>query len=153
MEYVTSFRDQGSAPEETVDISIFILKHRIPITASKNSPDGVEGYQGRKNGVCNEFERTGACTRSNCKYMHCSYSFRKERSFSNHRQMPDKTAFNLRPTPNRREGTVQRRVNICHKYRVTGYCPFGSRCKFDHIDQSSFNQYSHHEESKSEHYF
>ena len=35
MEYVTSFRDQGSALEETVDTSIFILKHRIPITASK----------------------------------------------------------------------------------------------------------------------
>ena len=69
-----------------------------PNYSFKNSPGGVEGYQGKKDGLCNEFERTGACTRSNCKYMHCSYSFRKERSLSNHRQMPDKTAFNLRPT-------------------------------------------------------
>ena len=29
-----------------------------PDYSFKNSPDGVEGYQGRKNGVCNEFERT-----------------------------------------------------------------------------------------------
>ena len=35
MEYVTSFRDQGSALEETIDISILILKHRIPIITSK----------------------------------------------------------------------------------------------------------------------
>ena len=83
---------------------------------------------------------------------HCSYSFRKEISFSNHRQMPDNTAFNLKPTPNRRERNGQRRLNICYKYRDVGYCPFGSRCKFDHIDQSSFNQYSPHNESKSEHY-
>ena len=124
-----------------------------PNYSFKNSPDGVEGYQGRKNDVCNEFERTGACTRSNCKYMHCSYSFRKERSFSHHRQIPGKTACNLRPTSNRRERTGQRRSNICYKYRDVGYCPFGSRCKFDHIDQSSFNQYSLHNESKSEHYF
>ena len=55
--------------------------------------------------------------------------------------MPDKTAFNLRPTPNK-ERTGQRRLNICYKYCDVGYCPFGSRCKFDHIDQSSFNQYS-----------
>ena len=118
-----------------------------PNYSSKNSPDGVEGYQGRKNGVCNEFERTGACTRSNCKHMHCSYNFRKERSFSNHRQMPDETAFNLRPTPNRRERTGQRRLNICYKDRDVGYCSFGSKCKFDHIDQSSFNQYSPHNKS------
>ena len=91
-----------------------------PNYSFKNSLDGVEGYQGRKNGVCNEFERTGACTRSNCKYMHCSYRFRKERSFSNHRQVPNKTAFNLRPTQNRRDRTGQRRLNICYKYRDEG---------------------------------
>ena len=78
--------------------------------------------------------------------MHCSYSFRNEKSFSNHRQMPDKSAFILRPTPNRKERTRQRRLNICDKYRDAGYCTFDSRCKVDHIDQSSFNQYSAHNE-------
>ena len=108
-------RDQRSALEETVDISIFILKHRIPITASKTVLMELKDTKAERMGCVTILKEQGhvpevtVVTRSNCKYMHCSYSFRKERSFSNHRQMHDKTAFNLIPN------TKQKRENWTKK--------------------------------------
>ena len=59
MKYVTSFREQGSALEESIDTSTFILKHRIPIITSKTALKELKGTKAERMGCVTNLKEQG----------------------------------------------------------------------------------------------
>ena len=97
---------------------------------------------------CFAFSKFGACTKRNCRYMHVNenaaypnYSSKRDipqaKSPGSHVPRQRTKGRNEKGAMNRYKPN-QERVGICFKFRDTGYCKFGKKCRFKHI--SSFNK-------------
>ena len=114
----------------------------------------------RKKGYCFDFQRTGACSRKNCKFMHINsrssypdYSQRAvdtqrtEQSKSKQRDLKSCDIGNRKFSGNRsrngprtlRKSSGSYSNNICFNYQNHGRCHFGKRCRFLHIENDHFN--------------
>ena len=122
-----------------------------------------------KKEYCFDFQRTGACSRKNCKFTHInsrsSYPYysqravdtqRTEQSKSKQRDLKSSDIGNRKFSGNRsRNGprTLRKSFgsysnNICFNYQNHCRCHFGKRCRFLHIENDHFNFKPRHGENR-----
>ena len=122
----------------------------------------------RKKRYCFDFQRTGACSRKNCKFMHINlrsshpdYSQRAadtqrtEQSKSKQRDLKSSDIGQRKLSGNRsrneprtlRKSPRSYSNNICINYQNHGRCHFGKRCRFLHNENDHFNSKPRHGEN------
>ena len=102
---------------------------------------------------CHEFQRTGACAKTGCRFMHIdpqkAYPSpithnKKSNNKSVHR--PKQNGRNKSPHKDRElsysDNTKSKRTfkKPCFKFNNYGYCKFGDKCRYIHFEQSHNNQ-------------
>ena len=91
--------------------------------------------------ICFNFEKKGACLIRGCKYNHLNrnasypnYSKDLKCKRSNTEEMDHK----LYSSDGNDNSTKFNAERICYNFVSTGQCRFGHRCKYRHINRSSF---------------
>ena len=110
---------------------------------------------------CHEFQRTGACAKIGCRFMHIDpqKAYRspithnkKSNNKSEHR--PKQNDRNKSPHKDRElsysDNTKSKRTfkKSCFKFNNYGYCKFGDKCRYIHFEQSHNNQ-QHNQQIRS----
>ena len=121
--------------------------------------ESLKGRQNRYQSYCYEFQKNGACMKKGCRFLH----FDPERDYpsrtgrhNNQRNYRDNQTPRSRPSPRHKTNNLNRNTrssnhnghkpsqrynnyNVCYKFKNTGSCPHGNRCKFRHIQQCKHN--------------